>query len=64
MLFTTNVTGWKWILSQRKNKLADAEIREVYSPGLAALQSSGYGDRFAEFTLVPSPDGLGTVLAA
>jgi hypothetical protein len=63
MLFTTNVTGWKWILSQRKNKLADAEIREVYTPGLYALQSSWYGDRFAEFTLVPSPDGLGTVLA-
>jgi hypothetical protein len=63
MLFTTNVTGWKWILSQRKNKLADAEIRQVYTPALEALQSSNYGDRFAEFTLVPSPDGLGTVLA-
>lgn len=63
MLFTTNVTGWKWILSQRKNKLADAEIRQVYTPALEALQSSNYGDRFAEYTLVPSPDGLGTVLA-
>jgi thymidylate synthase ThyX len=40
MLFTTSVTGWKWILSQRKNKLADAEIREVYTPAWTALQSS------------------------
>jgi thymidylate synthase ThyX len=62
MLYTTSITGWKWILSQRKNKLADAEIREVYTPALTALQVSSYGDRFSEFTLVPSPDGLGTVL--
>lgn len=64
MLFTTNVTGWRWILSQRKNALADAEIRQVYSPALDALKSSNYGHRFTEFSTIPSPDGLGTVLAS
>lgn len=63
MLFSAPVSGWKWILNNRKNKLADAEIREIYSPALAALQASGYGERFAEYKLTGSPDGLGTVLA-
>lgn len=64
MIYSSSVAGWKWILSQRKNKLADAEIREVFSPGLAALKSSCYGERFAKYETVPSPDGMGTVLAA
>lgn len=64
MIYSSNITGWKWILKNRKNKLADAEIREIYSPGLEALKSSQYGDRFSEFELIPSPDGIGTVLAA
>lgn len=63
MLFTTSVEGWRWILKNRKNKAADAEIRQVYSPGLEALKASQYGDRFRSFELVPSPDGIGTVLA-
>lgn len=64
MIYSASISGWKWILSQRKNKLADAEIRQVYSPGLAALKSSRYGDRFSHYETVPSPDGMGTVLAA
>lgn len=63
MIYSSNITGWRWILSQRKNRFADAEIRQVFSPGLAAVQSSQYGDRFADLRLVDSPDGLGTVLA-
>jgi hypothetical protein len=63
MLFSAPVSGWKWILRQRANKLADAEIRAVYEDALAALKSSRYGDRFSEFNLIPSPDGLGKVLA-
>jgi thymidylate synthase ThyX len=63
MIYSAPVSGWKWILSQRKNKNADAEIRQIFSPGLEALKSSQYGDRFSGFNLVPSPDGLGTVLA-
>jgi thymidylate synthase ThyX len=64
LLFSAPVSGWKWIFSQRANALADAEIRAVYEPALAALKASRYGDRFAAFTLVSSPDGLGKVLAA
>jgi hypothetical protein len=63
MIFSAPVSGWKHMLRQRKNRLADAEIRDVYTDVLAALKSSRYGDRFAEFTTVPSPDGIGTVLA-
>lgn len=62
MLFTTNIPGWQWILKNRKNKLADAEIREIYTPGLKALQSCIWG-HFNEYTLEESPDGIGTVLA-
>src|SRR5262249_16955082 len=64
LLFSAPVSGWKWILSQRANALADAEIRAVYEPALAAPKASRQGDRFDAFTLVPSPDGLGKVLAA
>lgn len=63
MIYSAPLSGWKWILSQRKSQLADAEIRAVYTPGLEALRSSRYGDRFSHYTTVPSPDGLGTVLS-
>jgi thymidylate synthase ThyX len=63
MLFSAPVSGWRWILKQRKNKLADAELRAVYTPALEALRSSRYGHFFGDFATVPSPDGLGTVLA-
>ena len=63
MIYSAPISGWKWILSQRKNKLADAEIRQVYSPALEALKTSLYGDRFAHYRTVDSPDGIGTVLA-
>jgi hypothetical protein len=51
------------MIRQRLSGAADAEMRAVYSQVLVALQTSRYGDRFAEFRVVPSPDGLGEVLA-
>ena len=45
-------------------ELADAEIRGVYEPGLRALKMSDHGHFFGHLELVPSPDGLGEVLAA
>jgi thymidylate synthase ThyX len=63
MIFSAPISGWHWILNQRKNELADAEIREVYTPALDALKQSAYGHYFSEYITVPSPDGLGTVLA-
>lgn len=62
MIYSTNITGWRWILSQRKNALADAEIRQIYTPALAALKSSRWGHLFEEYREIPSPDGIGTVL--
>lgn len=62
MIFTASVTDWKWILYNRKNALADAEIREVYTPGLQALKESMWGGCFLDFNTGPSPDGIGTVL--
>ena len=62
MIFTAPVSGWKWMLRQRKNALADAEIREVYTGVLSALKGSRYGERFLDYDLAPSPDGIGTVL--
>lgn len=63
MIFTASVANWQWILSQRKSKAADAEIRQVYTPGLAALQESRFSSFFSHYTTIPSPDGLGTILA-
>ena len=52
------MTGWKWILSQRKNKLADAEIRQIYTPGLEALKHyrRDYNQRLNEFKATPVHD--------
>lgn len=64
MIFTAPVSGWRWMLSQRKSRFADAEIREIYSPVLKALKGCRYGGYFEDLDLAPSPDGLGEVLAA
>jgi thymidylate synthase ThyX len=37
MLFSAPASGWRWILEQRASRFADAEIRSVYGPALAAL---------------------------
>jgi len=62
MIFSAPVSGWLWMLNQRKNRLADAEIREIYTFVLEELQQSIYGHYFSHLLLVPSPDGIGTVL--
>lgn len=59
MLFSAPVSGWKWMLKQRLSAAADAEIRAIYEQVLEALQCS---HMFGEFTLIPSPDGIGKVL--
>ena len=63
MLFSASVAGWQDMIRQRLSAFPDAEIRHVYALALDALKSSRYGDRFAGFTTVPSPDGIGVVLA-
>lgn len=63
MIFTAPVTGWRWILNQRLSRYADAEIREIYEPVLDALKSSRYGHYFEDYSTIPAPDGMGTVLA-
>jgi thymidylate synthase ThyX len=66
LIFTAPVEGWKWILSQRATKLADAEIRVLYATGdksvLNCLKSSRYGHFFEDFKIEDCPDGIGKSL--
>lgn len=58
MIYSAPVSGWKWIISNRLNPLADGEIREVYVEVLEELKAS---HRF-EYELAPSPDGIGMMI--
>lgn len=63
MIFSAPISGWKWILSQRAAAAADQEIRETYTNNvLTALKDSRFGNRFEDFKLIDSPDGIGEVL--
>jgi thymidylate synthase ThyX len=66
MIFTTSVEGWRWMLSQRATKLADAEIRVLYTSGehsvLNCLKNSRYGYFFGDFKTEDCPDGIGKSL--
>jgi thymidylate synthase ThyX len=61
LIFSANVAQWKRMLRQRASRFADAEIRELFCKVLGELKQSRYGDRFLNFTLAPSPDGIGQV---
>jgi thymidylate synthase ThyX len=65
LIFSASVAQWRWMLQQRGSVFADAEIREVFASKqdcvLGALQASRYAASFQNFTLQPSPDGLGQV---
>lgn len=63
MIFTAPISGWKDMLRQRLSEHADGEFRLISSDILRELKASAYGDRFADYTEAPSPDGIGTVLA-
>ena len=66
MIFTAPVSGWRWMLSQRGTKLADAEIRVLYTTGdksvLNCLKASRYGYFFKDFEVEDCPDGIGESL--
>jgi len=62
MIFSASVAQWKRMLRQRLHPAADAEIRLIYADVLRILQDETPYD-FTEFAVVPSPDGLGVVLA-
>lgn len=63
LIFSASVAQWRRMLAMRCHPAADAEIRESAAAALACLKQSAYADRFADMVLVPSPDGLGEVLA-
>ena len=63
LIFSASVAQWRRMLVMRCHPAADAEIRESAAAALACLKQSAYADRFADMVLVPSPDGLGEVLA-
>jgi thymidylate synthase ThyX len=66
MVFTAPVSAWQWMLSQRGTKLADAEIRVMYTTGdksvLNCLKSSRYGHYFENYKIEDCPDGIGSSL--
>lgn len=63
LIFSASVAQWRRMLAMRCHPAADAEIREVFAAALRVLKTSRYGQAFADLSLVPSPDGLGEVLA-
>ncbi len=63
MIFSASVAQWKWMLRQRCSVHADAEIRIIYNDVLRELKSCRYAESFAGMELMPSPDGIGCVLA-
>jgi len=62
MIFSANVRQWRNMLRQRCSEAADAEIRALYAQVLPALWGSRYGERFDDFVLVESPDGIGQIM--
>ena len=63
VVFSASVAQWKRMLKQRCSRFADAEIRCVYNPVLMELKRGRYADCFNDFSLVPSPDDIGQILA-
>ncbi len=61
MLFSASVGQWRRMLRQRATIHADAEIRQVFCQALAELKRSRHGARFDDFTLEPSPYGIGLI---
>ena len=61
VVFSASVAQWKRMMVLRACAPADAEIRAVFVDALEVLLESRYGKDFAEYKLVPSPDGLGKV---
>lgn len=59
---TASVAQWKHMLHMRCSPFADAEIRVLFAMALRELKRSRWGSCFEEFTLKPSPDGIGEVL--
>jgi len=66
MIFSAPVFAWRWMLSQRGTKLADAEIRVLYATGyksvLNCLKASRYRHFFEDFEIGDCPDGIGSSL--
>jgi thymidylate synthase ThyX len=65
MIFSASVAQWKRMIKQRASGFADAEIRQVFAADadsvLSELKRSRYGYCFDNYTLEPSPDGIGQV---
>ena len=63
LIFSASVAQWRRMLALRCHPAADAEIRESAVAVIEALRASCYFREFEDMVLVPSPDGLGEVLA-
>jgi thymidylate synthase ThyX len=63
MIYSASIAQWRRILALRCHPAADAEIRMIMADALRCLKASRYSGRFEDLNLVPSPDGIGEVLA-
>lgn len=63
LIFSASVPQWHRILRQRMSAAADAEIRLMAYDALVELRKSSFGHMFNDLKTVPSPDGIGVVLA-
>lgn len=63
MIFSASVAQWRRMIDMRCSLAADAEIRVLYGHVVRALQTTKWKDDFADIRLVPSPDGIGEVVA-
>lgn len=63
IIYSASVKTWRHILQMRAADAADAEIRLGFAEAvLPCLKASRYGDRFADFELVPASDQIGRSL--
>jgi len=63
MVFSASVDQWRWmLLALRGTRYADPPIRELACKILGILQESRYKEHFRDMVLLPSPDGIGTII--
>lgn len=63
LIFSASVAQWRRMMALRAHPAADAEIREVSASIVECLKRTVFRRRFDDMVLVPSPDGIGQVLA-
>lgn len=48
MIYSAPINGWRWIIENRNNPLADSRMRSVYSQVKTILKESVHGEHFSD----------------